>query len=274
MEDDEEYSYKSYAKQSDENIAKFRDDDEELSYSAVSGGSVDIAAYRESNDEEFAYSEFAELAEELEEIRTESYGDYLIEEFSAETNVSRVTQFTKLPENAVIYAFAIIYFVVGVLCVAITQRIIDVLPYIVGGMMIVIGFTRFIIALKNREYRHLKTNHTATSLIVTALGIMIIIQHFQPENDSAITFISIVWGILGLFEGAHAFNHAFKRIANSERCVYFLIKGLIEVVVAFLLLYDPGNHEAHYLHIIVFGLNLIFDAVTMLPKVKGYLSDR
>ena len=271
--EEEEYSYKSFSGIHEEGVAQFKDDEEVFSYSAVSAGDEEVVTFKD-DEEVFSYSAYSDAVEELPEVRTESYGDYIIEEFSAETNVSRITKFTKLPENAVTYAFSVIYLIVGVLCVAITQRIIDILPYIVGGMMIIIGTARFVLALKKREYRHLKTNHTATSLIVTALGIMIIIQHFQPDNESAITFISIVWGILGLFEGAHAFNHAFKRIANSERCVYYLIKGLIEVIVAFLLLYDPGNHETHQLHIIVFGLNLIFDAITMLPKVKRCLSSR
>lgn len=249
MEDDEEFSYTGYAEPTEENLAAFKDNEEVFSYSAYKN----------------------EIAEEE---RTESYGDYIIEEFSAETNVSRVTKFTRLPENFVIYVFSVIYLVVGVLCISMTDHITEILPYIVGGMMIVIGFVRFIVALRNHEYRHLKTNQTATSLIVTALGIMIIIQHFQPENESAITFISIVWGILGLFEGAHAFNHAFKRIANSERCVYYLIKGLVELVVAFMLLYDPGDHDTHRFHIIVFGVNLIFDSITMIPQVKAILATK
>lgn len=252
MEDDEEYSYTGYAQPSDEKIAAFRD-----------------------NEEVFTYSAYADAAETVEEEeRTDSYGDYIIEEFSAETNVSRVTKMTRLPTNFVTYVFAVIYMIVGVLCVSITGKITEILPYIVGGMMIIIGTARFILALKSHEYRHLKTNRTATSLIVTALGIMIIVQHLQPENESAITFISIVWGILGLFEGAHAFNHAFKRIANSERCIYYLIKGLIELVVAFMLLYDPGNHETHHFHIIVFGLNLIFDSITMIPQIKALLATK
>lgn len=254
MEDDEEYSYTGYA-EPQEDLAEFKDSDEVFTYRGYADGAV-------------------EAAEEAVEERPASYGDYLIEEFSAETNVSRVTKFTRLPENIVKYFFAAIYFIVGVLCVAITDPVTELLPYIVGGMMIVIGSVRFVVALIKREYRHVKTNHTATSLIITALGIMIIVQSFQPENESAITFISIAWGILGLFEGAHAFNHAFKRIANSERCVFYLIKGLVELIVAFMLLYDPVNHETHRFHIIVFGLNLLFDSITMIPQVKAILSTK
>ncbi len=256
MEDDEEYSYKGYSENTEKRIsgkqAVYTGDDEEYSYTGYSGD---------------AYSDAAE-----EEEHTQSYGDFIIEEFSAETNVPRVAQITKLPENVVTYMFAAVYLVVGLLCVAVPTTVTEVLPYIVGTMMIIIGVVRFILALIHHEYRHLKTNQTATSLILAALGVMIMIQQFDATNDSAIMLISIVWGILGLFEGAHAFNHAFKRIANSERCVYFLIKGLIECIVAFMLLYQPASHDAHHFHIIVFGINLIFDSITMLPRVKAFFS--
>lgn len=198
----------------------------------------------------------------------------ILEEFSAEGNVSRLVKWTKLPENLVTYVFAAINVVLGVLCVAITSHITELLPYLVGGMMILIGFTRFIIALIKHEYRHTKTNRTAMSLIVTALGVMIIIQQLQPENESAITFISIVWGILGLLEGAHALNIAFERIANSERSIYFLLRGMVELVVAFMLLYNPTNHATHHFHIIVFGINLIIDGITMVPQVKAFLTTK
>ena len=225
----------------------------------------------ETDDE---YLEEAEDEEVGGEDRTESIADAILGGFSAETNVTRLSKITKLPAHISTYFIALIYFVVGVLCVSITGKITEILPYIVGGMMALIGFLRFLVALVTHEYRHTKTNVTAMSLIVMSLGIMILIQQIQPENESAITFISIVWGILGLMEGAHALNHAFERISNSERCIYFLIRGIVELVVAFMLLYDPGNHETHHFHIIVFGLNLILDSITMIPQVKVFLSTK
>ncbi|MDE6441502.1 MAG: DUF308 domain-containing protein [Clostridia bacterium] len=224
-------------------------------------------------EEESAASDAAvDWSIELEDEKPESYGDAIIEGFSAHTNVHRMAKLTGLSQGVVTYIFAVIYFIVGVLCVTITDTITHTLPYIVGSMMIVIGIGQFIIALIRREYRQTKTNQTATSLIITALGVMIIIEHINPQSDWPITFISIIWGVLGLFEAAHAFNHALSRIANSERCVYYLIKGLIECIVAFMLLYQPDNHDIHRFHIIVFGANLIFDSITMLPPLKAFFT--
>ena len=229
------------------------------------------------NDEEIEPLTPIEVSEEdvaEDDERSEGFVEAIIGGFSAETNASRVSKITRLPEHIALYIIAAAYLAVGVLCVAITNEITEILPYIVGGMMVVIGVIRFIIALVNREYRHVKTNQTASSLIVTALGAMIIVQQILPDNNSAITFIAIVWGILGLFEGAHALNHAFKRISNSERCVYFLIRGILELVVAFMLLYNPQNEEIHHFHIIVFGINLIMDSITMIPQVKNFLTTK
>lgn len=256
MEDDEEYSYKGYSERTrgELNSASFKDNEEVYSYAAYS----DEAA--------------ATAAETDAEEKPHSYGDFIVEEFSAETNVPRVAKLTKIPERVVIYVFAAAYLIVGILCVAITDKVTEVLPYIVGSMMAVIGTVSFILAVIHKEYRHLRTNKTAGSLIIAALGAMIIFQQFDVNNDSALMLISVVWGILGLFEGARAFNHAFKRIANSERCIYYLIRGIIECAVAFMLLYRPDNEAAHHFHILVFGINLILDSVTMIPQVKAFLA--
>ncbi|MCD8371971.1 MAG: DUF308 domain-containing protein [Clostridia bacterium] len=245
MEDDEEYSYAAYSADTKQGLrrASIGSDDEELAYTGYAD---------------------AELAEEEREERV-SYGDFIIEEFSSEVNVPRVAKITRIPQGIVKYIFAAIYLAAGVSCVVLTDTVQYVLPYIVGAAMCILGLGRFIIALANKEYRTVKTNQTAMSLIIVALGVMIII-----ENDWALEFISIIWGVLGLFETAHALNHAFSKIAASESCITHIIKALLEGVLAFMLLYEPSHHIS--LHIMVFGINLIIDAIFMLPVVKRRLN--
>ncbi len=237
MKDEEEYSYSGYSEDTEKNI---------------------VRAAPPAGGEELSYTQNTEGP--AEEVPV-GYGDFIIEEFSSEVNLPRISKFTSIPQEVMSYIFAAIYLVVGVLCVAATEQVQGFIPYIVGGAMVLIGFIRFITALVRREYRTVKTNQTASSLIFVALGIMIIV-----ENEWAISFISIVWGILGLMEAARAFNHVFSRIAASERCIYHVIKGIVEGVLAFMLLYEPTHHIE--LHIIVFGVQLILDGVYMLPFIK------
>lgn len=248
MEDDEEYSYKGY---SAETASRIRQHDDRVTLVG--------------DEEEYSFKGFSDETAVAEAEQAHGYGDFIIEEFSTETNVKRVTALTKLSETTVNYAFAAVYFVVGLLCVGLTKYILVSFPYIVGGFMALIGLVQFISAIRTKEYVHTHSNKTATSLILMALSVMIIVEY-----DWANTFIAIAWGFLGLLEGAHAFNHAFSRIARSERCVYYLGKGMIELVLAFMLLYEPSEHIE--LHIIIFGIQLIFDAITMLPVIKNFLS--
>ena len=196
-----------------------------------------------------------------------AYGDFIVEGFSVESNVKKVSKYIRLPEKVAKYILAVLYLAVGVLCAVIPERIEVALPYIVGGAMAAVALTRFIFAIVEKEYRNTNTNKTAGSLIALGLSIMIIIEH-----QWAHTFIPIVWGVLGLFEGAHAFNHAISRISRGMRCSYYIIKGIIEVVVAFLLLYEPEQYGE--LHIIVFGVSLILDGITTLPFVKKFVAKR
>ncbi len=222
------------------------------------------------DEEEYSFRGFAAHYSDGETAAAEErmgYGDFLIEEFSAETSAHKIALATHISERTIKFVLSAVYLVVGVLSVSITSYIQGVFPYIVGGAAAVFGLGQFIVAVIQREYVHTHSNKTASSLVMMALGVLIMVEH-----SAAFTIISVAWGFLGLMEGAHAFNHAFSRIARSERCIYYLGKGIIEVILAFLLLYEPSDPHHIYLHIIVFGVQLIFDAFTTFPPLKEYLS--
>lgn len=229
------------------------------------------SAEETANIDEPAAEEITEDELAVAEAVTENIPELMVEGLSAEHNVSRLAFITKLPKNIATYIVAAIYFIVGVLCVSVTRHITVALPYIVGAIMMLVGISGFIISLVRRDYKNIKTNKIATYILTVLLGTMVILEEIDPQIDP-IMLISIIWGVFGLFEGAHAFNHAITRITKSERCVYFLIKGIVECAVAFMMLYHPESHEAHFFHIVVFGISLIIDAVTMIPKIKEFLS--
>ncbi|MGN0818266.1 MAG: DUF308 domain-containing protein [Candidatus Coproplasma sp.] len=247
------------------------EDDEEYSYTGYSADTaVAIRKHGEQatvigDEEEYSFKGFdSESAAADAATERIGYGDFLIEEFSAESNIKKITKATHLSEMTVHYIMSVVYLVVGVVCVSLPGIIQSVFPYLVGGFMAAIGLGQFIFAVRAKEYVHTHSNVTATSLVMIALSILIMVEY-----EAAFTIIAIAWGLIGLMEGAHAFNHAFSRIARSERCIYYLAKGVIELVLAFLLLCDVEHIQ---MHIIYFGINLVFDAVTMFPPVKAYLS--
>ena len=254
MEDGEELTYYGY------------EDDVQPSAAQRRGGFVtgDEEEYSEGLGGEVALSDEQNM---LEEEINKSYGDFFVEEFSAETSAHKLSLAMHISERTIKFVLSAVYLVVGVLCVALTDYIYLAFPYIVGGVAAGYGLVQLVVAVIHREYVHTHSNKTASSLVMIALGILIMVEH-----SAAFTIIAVAWGFLGLMEGAHAFNHAFSRIARSERCVYYLGKGVIEVILAFILLYEPSHPDHIPLHIIVFGVQMIFDAVTMFPPLKEFLS--
>lgn len=222
----------------------------------VDGADIEVEAHTLVGEEP---SE--EALEEISITDFGTYGDRIIDDFSVESQAKGANKHIKIPETAAKYVLSVLYIALGAVCAAIPARIESVLPYIVGVGLLSISLVRFIFAIIEKEYRNTKSNRTASALILIGLSVMILIEH-----EWAHTFIPIVWGVLGLCEGAHAFNHALSRISRGMRSSYYIIKGIVEVAVAFLLLYKPEEYGE--LHIIVFGVSLIIDGITTLPVLK------
>lgn len=195
----------------------------------------------------------------------DSFDDTFIEAVSVENNIEEVCKHTRLSSVPVKYLMGIVYIVLGAVCAAIPGYIEAVLPYIVGGLMGLFSIVRFIFAMIDKEYKYTYSNKTASSVILLGVSIMIIIEH-----EWAHSFIPTVWGVWGLIEGAHAFNQALSRISKHRKFLFYLFKGIVEVVVAFLLLYKPDTYGE--LHIIVFGISLILDGIVALPPVHKFLT--
>jgi uncharacterized membrane protein HdeD (DUF308 family) len=250
MEDDEEFSYKGYSAKTAEHIETAK------TSQTLVGDEEDYSLNNYKPDEAVA-----------DATAPINYGDFIVEKMSIGTHVKKLTRLINLSETKENYILAVLDLVIGVLCVAFSSHIGNYFSYIVGAFMALIGLGQFVFAISTKEYVYTHSNKTAVSIILMALAVMILV-----ERESANTIIAIAWGFIGLFEGAHAFNHAFSRMARRKRFVYYLIKGLIEVVLAFLLLHDPTGHL--HLHIIVFGVQLILDAITTFPPFKKFFSKR
>jgi uncharacterized membrane protein HdeD (DUF308 family) len=236
--DDEEYSYRGYAQTENvevSNHATYVPDDEEYSYSAA--------------------------ASEAAVAEAGGYGDFIVEQFSTENMAPKFSRFTKLSPNLTSYIFCVLYVACGVVSVVFTSHVINAFQYIVGGIMVAYGFIKLVVGFLRRDFTQEKSGEIVSSLIFAALGIMIMVEDYEW----AMMFLSIVWGVFGLLEGTHAFKRAIDKIREGQPCIYYILKGCIELVLAFLLLHD---FEHLSVHIIVFGIQLIFDGITMLPQVR------
>jgi len=196
-----------------------------------------------------------------------SKADFLVEDFAPVNNAKSVSHLTRIPEKAVMYCTAALYIILGAVCAVFSNKIEGVLPYVVGIALCVFSVVRFTLAISDKEYKSTSSNKTVSSLILLGLAIMILI-----EREWAHTFIPIAWGVWGLVEGAEAFNHALSRIIRHKNCVYYIIKGITEVVIAFLLIYKPERYGE--LHILIFGISLMLDGIVLLPFVHRFVTKK
>ncbi|MBO5327695.1 MAG: DUF308 domain-containing protein [Clostridia bacterium] len=270
---DEEYSYSGYSPETEKELKEqtgYIPDEEEFAYTSYSSKNAkfDEESVQTIDKVKEIYNEKSRsltVAEGVETVERPHYGDFLVEEFSHHNNFERVSKYVNLPHHVLKYVFAVIYFIVGVVCIAFNSTVSTVLPYIVGGVMVLGGVAKFLKGIIKKDYLKPKKN-VATSIIFAALGVMIIIE---AQSGWSMQLIAAVWGVFGLMEGGHALNKMIVKIHNGEPFIYYVIKGIVECVLAFLLLHDPTHIETH---IIVLGINMIFDAITMLPQFKKFVN--
>ena len=252
MEDDEEFSYSGY---SENTVAALR----------IGGTAVTVTG----DEEEHSYIGTAAHAEgHTVPVRSKiGYGDFIVEEISAQSHAHKISELTHISERKIKFFLSPVYLVLGAVCIIFAAHIGVYFPYIVGGIAALFGTAQLIFAICTREYVHTHSNKTASSLVMMALGVLIMAEH-----SAAYAIIAVAWGFLGLMSAAHAFNHGFSRMARSMRWGYYICRGIVEAALAFMLLYAPNDAEHIYFHIIVFGIQLIVSAFNTFPPVKEYLS--
>ena len=252
MQDEEEFSYSGYSAQTAAELRR-------------GGTNVTVTG----DEEEHSYVGTAAHAEgHSVPVRGNiGYGDFIVEEISAQSHAHKISELTHISERKIKFFLSPVYLVLGAVCILFAVHIQAYFPYIVGGIATAFGLAQFTYAIVTREYVHTHSNKTASSLVMMALGVLIMVEH-----GAAYAIIAVAWGFLGLMSAAHAFNHAFSRMARSLRWGYYLCRGIVETALAFLLLYAPNDPEHIFFHIIVFGMQLVVAAFNTFPPIKEYLA--
>lgn len=161
----------------------------------------------------------------------------------------------------------IILTLVGVSCICAPAYILDILPYLLGGVMAFAGggmiwdATRQI-AVSGMRIR--QSNRLSRGIVLTILGVITIFQ-----GNGAIFFIGISWGLLGICKGSRSLCAAICSWNSKKAVAKSLMKAIIEFTLGCMLLFHPA--EKIRAHIVLLGLQIIFFAVLHVDdKVDGY----
>ena len=192
-----------------------------------------------------------------DDCHASAYADKFVESISPKGIAMHMAHVFNANERIFKYVFAVLCGLFGIVCAVFTTEIKSIFPWIVGSILALLGLITFIHAIIKKEYRRSCSNVTVGALVVIAISVLIFV-----EDEWATPFIATLWGVIGILEGAHALNLAICEVFNRKNPVYHLIRATAELVLGFMLVYHPQEHIG--LHIFVFGLTLVFDAIMLL----------
>lgn len=147
--------------------------------------------------------------------------------------------------------------VIGLLLIFFTDQIHELLPFILGGVMVLAGLVFAIHGLRSKEHLVSETKQIANGLLFVLLGIVIMCNY---QNADAI--IGAIWGVVGLIKGSEDLNETIYSLSHKKPFIVKLIRTGITLFLSIYLLLDPASNVHH--HLFILGLELIVSGFEFL----------
>lgn len=157
--------------------------------------------------------------------------------------------------------FAWLLILSGLACVLLTGVVYHALPFLLGGLMVVLGLNRFVCGIWTKEYQTKETKLTANGIVYFTLGV-VILCHYRDAD----AVIGSIWGFLGLMKGSEAINSALYSLSHKGPFVGEGLQGAVELALGILLLVDPASAVEH--HVFLLGLELVAVGWQILREMR------
>ena len=152
--------------------------------------------------------------------------------------------------------------VLGIQCLLFVDFIYGLLPYIMGGFMVVAGVAAMAGSVLTGEYRKLDTKLSSSGILMLVVGAAIIVR-----NGAADGLIGVAWGIFGLIQGSESLNVAIYNLANRKKWAMDMLQAAVQITLALLLLVDPVSKL--YPHMRILGLELLAMGFHIFREIKA-----
>lgn len=153
-----------------------------------------------------------------------------------------------IPGKAALIA-SLLFPLVGAACLAIPHQIMSSLPYILGGLMLLVGgadlATDFI--EKDKEAGDISQGSDIVMIIV---GATLLVQ-----GPGLLHLVGVTWGFIGLSKAAGELDEALRAWRGGKPFALVAISGAIEIVLGTLLITSPLANIEH--HVLLLGIELI-----------------
>lgn len=153
----------------------------------------------------------------------------------------------------------------GVGCFFLADTIRDLLPYILGFMLLFLASMELYESLMDGSFDHEDTDKIANSVVYLIMAVVVLVKRDEADN-----MVGAIWGVLGLLLASRHISHALHGLIHKEGSrlgnVLHVIHSLISIGISTALLLDPPAH-LHF-HIYILGLELIDTAIRIALEEK------
>ena len=165
-------------------------------------------------------------------------------------------------QNVICYLFPVI----GVVCILLPGYVTAVLPYLVGGAMVLAGIVRGVNDIRNKEFLSRSPYELAHGLILLIMG-----TAFMVQGANSLGPMGTTWAILGIRKASKSLGRAIRQIHAKEHFIVPIMEFMLRITLALVLLFDP--FEKFSTHIAILGLELIVTSTRFSKNVLPALED-
>ena len=157
---------------------------------------------------------------------------------------------------------SIAFLLLGVLCILFPVHIAGVLPFLLGGIMLVAGVMHGGAYLRNQRFLEGESQGLGPDVVLVVMGVA-----FLCAGSEAIGLMGVVWGIIGLRKASGTIDQVLRRMYQHQPAVFLIVEAVIRIILALALLFAP--FEKFVPHIVLLGLELILTNVKLPQEEHG-----
>lgn len=154
------------------------------------------------------------------------------------------------------------FLLVGALCIFFPSHVAGVLPFLLGGIMLIAGVVHGAAYLRDKRFLEDESQGIGPDIILAVMGVA-----FLCAGSEAVGLMGVVWGIIGLRKAAGTIDQALRRMYQHQKALLLAVEAAIRIVLALALLFDP--FEKFSSHIVLLGLELILTNVKLPQEERG-----
>ena len=154
------------------------------------------------------------------------------------------------------------FLLVGALCIFFPSHVAGVLPFLLGGIMLIAGIVHGAAYLRDKRFLEDESQGIGPDIILAVMGVA-----FLCAGSEAVGLMGVVWGIIGLRKAAGTIDQALRRMYRHQPALLLAVEAAIRIVLALALLFDPFEKVSS--HIVLLGLELVLTNVKLPQEERG-----